>query len=623
MRKKSENKLIFMKRGFLFFMIIFSLTMVFAGDVVVKEGSLNVDEGVSVGSNNGFWQFNLNDTGVTAAGFQNENLFGVIGIYDNFYSIFETGKQFVVSSSADYEISSEATDIFSVNETQTKVLIGDFYVNDTSDICVEGGNCLSSVTSSSGSCAIGSCENITYQNNRNYANISFSNSSQNIFRIDGDNKFQIDFGALTFPVESELRINEYPVWIRGDLNPASLTLAYLSASEDDDEIGAISFKGGSEGETATYGALGAYVISNSSGDQYGEVCIEGISAGEDSDLACFGSEDDEGNPIYYTLMGGDPTADLEISGTDEKDTSATGVVYYQGHWAGYSTGGQGYDSGDVVFGSADGSEAADGNSDGGNAGDTYIAAGLGGEESGTGNSGADGEIIIGANPEGDTFDTIMKGYANIQDDLRVSDEENNTVFYIDTNTSNVAVGRFPSPEDIDSRFDVYRSDGESSRLDVHTEGKETQYSSSRIRLMTANATSGAEMAIGEETWLGALSFLGHTGTEYRSGAQIRAISETFFSEGDYSTRLEFAVRNSDLELLTPLILKSSGYVGILTDSPTHELSVNGSADITNDLHVNGNLYTNSSVGLTGNFTNGNCWQYFEQGILKSTNCTEI
>jgi len=58
--------------------------------------------------------------------------------------------------------------------------------------------------------------------------------------------------------------------------------------------------------------------------------------------------------------------------------------------------------------------------------------------------------------------------------------------------------------------------------------------------------------------------------------------------------------------------------GIMADTPADQnLRINANVNITQGLEVVGHL------GITGNYTNGNCWQSYSGGILYATNCTEI
>jgi len=56
------------------------------------------------------------------------------------------------------------------------------------------------------------------------------------------------------------------------------------------------------------------------------------------------------------------------------------------------------------------------------------------------------------------------------------------------------------------------------------------------------------------------------------------------------------------------------------------LNILGTVNISEGLNVTGNVSANSyksndKIGISGNFTNGNCWMAFEGGILYSTNCS--
>jgi len=125
-------------------------------------------------------------------------------------------------------------------------------------------------------------------------------------------------------------------------------------------------------------------------------------------------------------------------------------------------------------------------------------------------------------------------------------------------------------------------------------------------------------------------------TESSGGGQIRGLNDslglrfTGYDPSDEYMRIEngkvgigtktpkyllevggnFSVNNS-------FFINDNGNVGIGTKFPTHKLNVVG------DTNITGNLIVNNSLGLTGNYSLGSCWQYFVQGLLKSTNCTSI
>lgn len=67
-----------------------------------------------------------------------------------------------------------------------------------------------------------------------------------------------------------------------------------------------------------------------------------------------------------------------------------------------------------------------------------------------------------------------------------------------------------------------------------------------------------------------------------------------------------------------LIDRNSGLMNLTNNNLTTTGNIN-----TGILNLTGNLIVNNSVGLTGNYSVGICWQYFIQGILKATNCTSV
>ncbi len=58
-----------------------------------------------------------------------------------------------------------------------------------------------------------------------------------------------------------------------------------------------------------------------------------------------------------------------------------------------------------------------------------------------------------------------------------------------------------------------------------------------------------------------------------------------------------------------------GNIGINTTSPSNALNIVGSTNSTTGFIVGGN------VGITGNYTNGNCWTAYSGGIVYATNCS--
>jgi len=66
-----------------------------------------------------------------------------------------------------------------------------------------------------------------------------------------------------------------------------------------------------------------------------------------------------------------------------------------------------------------------------------------------------------------------------------------------------------------------------------------------------------------------------------------------------------------------LVVNALGNVGIGTTSPTAKLNIVGATNSTTGFIVNAN------VGITGNYSVGNCWMAYSGGINYGTNCSAI
>jgi len=108
--------------------------------------------------------------------------------------------------------------------------------------------------------------------------------------------------------------------------------------------------------------------------------------------------------------------------------------------------------------------------------------------------------------------------------------------------------------------------------------------------------------------------LGFEATRSNSGNDTIAIG---YQAGKSNTlNNQFIIKQANINAI-PLIQGnfSSGNVGIGTTSPQNKLNVMG---VTNST---GGFAVNKNVGLTGNYSTGNCWMAYSGGIMYSTNCT--
>jgi hypothetical protein len=95
-----------------------------------------------------------------------------------------------------------------------------------------------------------------------------------------------------------------------------------------------------------------------------------------------------------------------------------------------------------------------------------------------------------------------------------------------------------------------------------------------VYIGSARGTQGSPTTLNNTDNLGTLSFRGHDGTSYVSGAYIRATVDGAPSSGDFPTRLVFATTADGSSSPTErLRITSDGKLGLGTSSPTHRLHV--------------------------------------------------
>lgn len=117
---------------------------------------------------------------------------------------------------------------------------------------------------------------------------------------------------------------------------------------------------------------------------------------------------------------------------------------------------------------------------------------------------------------------------------------------------------------------------------------------------------------------------------YRDGAVEFEGSLASFDETDSGEYEGYKTYSADVSSPTAEVYDGlSHYVSPYQTSST-TLNTNLNADLWDGYHTSNvtlgnvivtNLTVQGSRGLTGNYTNGNCWNKFTEGILVSTNCT--
>ncbi len=118
-----------------------------------------------------------------------------------------------------------------------------------------------------------------------------------------------------------------------------------------------------------------------------------------------------------------------------------------------------------------------------------------------------------------------------------------------------------------------------------------------------------------------------TGIEFWNGlnkvvATSRIISQmaTGGATGDnllFQTQTNSGTNPNPNQPSTKMVILSGGNVGIGTTEPKNKLNIVGATNSTTGFIVNAN------VGITGNYSVGNCWMAYSGGINYGTNCSAI
>ncbi len=102
-----------------------------------------------------------------------------------------------------------------------------------------------------------------------------------------------------------------------------------------------------------------------------------------------------------------------------------------------------------------------------------------------------------------------------------------------------------------------------------------------------------------------------------TGSATRAAIKGMFTGPSSGGSLVFSTGSSGNILTEQMRIDSDGNVGIGTTSPNSKLNIVGATNSTTGFIVNAN------VGITGNYSVGNCWMAYSGGINYGTNCSAI
>jgi len=113
-----------------------------------------------------------------------------------------------------------------------------------------------------------------------------------------------------------------------------------------------------------------------------------------------------------------------------------------------------------------------------------------------------------------------------------------------------------------------------------------------------------------------VSGFGYEATSGNSGDDVVALG--YQAGKDNTVANQFIVKQANINAI-PLIQGdfNSGNVGIGTTKPKNKLNIVGATNSTTGFIVNAN------VGITGNYSVGNCWMAYSGGINYGTNCSAI
>ena len=182
-----------------------------------------------------------------------------------------------------------------------------------------------------------------------------------------------------------------------------------TAPSANDLVGTIDLWGYNDAGTpaaANFASINGAIIDNTAGAEYGSLnlAITANSVTNSNVLTIVDGTPYGMGGFTLFMLGSDlPSNAVTILGNNsEDDANASDTALYAAD-GGEPTSGAGFNGGSLYLGSGIGTDAADGDTNGGNGGSLYISAGLGGALSGAGANGTDGVVYLGYD-ETDTYD---------------------------------------------------------------------------------------------------------------------------------------------------------------------------------------------------------------------------
>ena len=225
--------------------------------------------------------------------------------------------------------------------------------------------------------ALALSQNTFYFNVHDAAKISFGNSSS--------------YSLTSAPTEwfnfTSSGIHANNVNITAD----SFKLETSTAYNDDVVLGDIDF-----GVSKNYATIRGLIKSATADVEDGQINFRTLVNGTmRTILQVYGNSDDGATLDTSVDLGFDNSANVFFGGTDTDDQAATGNFTIFGHAGGSPSTGAGFAGGNVYVTAGEGSDAEDGDSNGGDGGNIYIYGGKGGALAGAGSTGTAGNLVLG------------------------------------------------------------------------------------------------------------------------------------------------------------------------------------------------------------------------------------